>query len=65
MWILAEWRRYASENFAIIGSNIGLPPGWHQAIIWTNSGVLIAGHPWEQISVKFETKYEKFHAWKW
>ena len=25
---------------AIIGSDIGLSPGWHQAIIWTNASLV-------------------------
>ena len=28
-------------NLTIIGSNIGLSPGLHQAIIWTNAGILL------------------------
>ena len=32
-FIVAEWRLYASVNKAIIGSNKGLPPIRHQAII--------------------------------
>ena len=27
----------------IIGSNNGLSPGWRQAIIWTNAGILLIG----------------------
>ena len=27
----------------IIGSYNGLSPGWHQAIIWTNAGILLVG----------------------
>ena len=27
----------------IIGSDNGLLPGWHQAIIWTNAGILLIG----------------------
>ena len=41
--IEAEWRIYASLNWAIIGSDNGLPPVWRQAIIWTNAGILLIG----------------------
>ena len=27
----------------IIGSDNGLLPAWHQAIIWTNAGILFTG----------------------
>ena len=30
---------YASVNYAIIGSDNGLSPVQHQAILWTNAGV--------------------------
>ena len=42
--IEAEWCIYASVNEAIIGPNNGLLPGWRQAIIWTNAGMLLIGH---------------------
>ena len=41
--IEAEWRIYASVNWAFIGSNNGLSTDWHQAIIWTNAGILLIG----------------------
>ena len=28
-------------NLTIIGSDDGLVPSWHQAIIWTNAGILL------------------------
>ena len=31
------------SELAIIGSDYGLLPGWHQAIIWTNAGILLIG----------------------
>ena len=37
----AEWRIYASLNLAIIGSDNGLLPDRHQAIILTNAGILL------------------------
>ena len=30
-------------GLAITGSDNGLLPGWHQAIIWTNAGILLIG----------------------
>ena len=35
------WCIYVSVNYAIIGSDNGLSPGRHQAIIWTNTGILL------------------------
>ena len=32
-----------TSNLTIIGSDNGLVPGWHQAIIWTNDGILLVG----------------------
>ena len=31
------------HKLAIIGTNIGLSPGWHQAIISNNAGILLIG----------------------
>ena len=31
------------SELTIIGSHNGLPPGRRQAIIWTNSGILLIG----------------------
>ena len=31
------------NNLTIIGSDNGLLPGRHQAIIWTNAGILLTG----------------------
>ena len=42
--IEAQWRIYASVNYAIIGSDNGLSPGRRQAIIWTNDVILLIGH---------------------
>ena len=52
----AEWCIYASVNWAIIDSDNVLVPVWHQAIIWTNAGLLSTEH----ILVKFKSKYN-FH----
>ena len=40
-----------TSKIATIGSDIGLSPGRHQTIIWTNAGILLTG-TLEQISVK-------------
>ena len=42
--ILTHWGRVTHicvSKLTIIGSDNGLSPGWHQAIIWTNTGVLL------------------------
>ena len=39
--IEAEWSIYASVNEVITGLDNGLLPVWHQAIIWTNVGLLL------------------------
>ena len=44
LFIEAEWRIYVSENKAIIGADNNLLPVWHQAIIWTNIGLLSTEH---------------------
>ena len=33
--------RICVSKVIIIGSDDGLSPGWHQAIIWTNAGILL------------------------
>ena len=35
---------YVYENYAIIGSDNGLSPDRHKAIIWTNAGLIWTGH---------------------
>ena len=35
--------QYASMKWARNGSDNGLSPGWRQAIIWTNAGILLIG----------------------
>ena len=42
-FIEAERRIYASEAYAIIGSNNGLSPDRRQAIIWNNARILLIG----------------------
>ena len=44
---LTHWGRVTQicvSKFTIIGSDKGLSPGRHQAIIWTNAGILLIGH---------------------
>ena len=44
-------------KLTIIGSDNGLPPGWRQAIIWTNAGILLIA-PWtnfSEILIKIQT----------
>ena len=43
-WVKAEWHKYVSVTQTIIGSNNGVWPVWHQAIIWTNAALLLTGH---------------------
>ena len=43
---LTHWGRVTHicvNELTIIGSYNGLLPGWHQAIIWTNAGILLIG----------------------
>ena len=40
---LTHWGRVMHicvGNLTIIGSDIGLSPGWRQAIVWTNDGFI-------------------------
>ena len=46
--LLTHWGRVTHicvVNLTIIGPDNGLSPGWRQAIIWTNAGILLIG-PW-------------------
>ena len=47
------------NKLTIIGSDNGLLPGQHQAIIWTNGGMMLTG-PSGQISIKFYSKFISF-----
>ena len=43
---LTHWGRVTHicvSKLTIIGSDNGLSPGWRQAIIWTNAGILLIG----------------------
>ena len=42
--LLTHWgcvMQICMSKLTIIGSDNGLLPGWHQAIIWTNAGILL------------------------
>ena len=54
-----HWGR--ETQLTIIGSDNGLSPGRHQAILWTNAGIL---NPYEQNSVKSLSKFINFHSRK-
>ena len=48
----------------IIGSDNGLSPGRHQAIIWTNAGILLIGHTriFDEIVIEIHTfSFKKIH----
>ena len=42
-WGINSLRPSDAYKLTIIGSNNGLSPGRHQAIIWTNAGMLLIG----------------------
>ena len=44
-------------KLTIIGSNNGLLPGWHQAIIWTNAGILFI----RNLGINFNVKLSEIH----
>ena len=67
-YTLTHWRRVRHiciNKLNIIGSNNGLPPGWRQAIIWTNAGILSIGPlgtNFDEILVKIHTfSFKKMH----
>ena len=50
---LTHWGRVTLicvSKQTIIGSDNGLSPGRHQAIIWTNAGILLTGSLWTKFS---------------
>ena len=61
----AEWRKYASPTYAIIGSDNGLSPGRRQPIIWTNAGILLIeplGRNFSEILIAIYTfSFTKIH----
>ena len=52
-------------NLTIIGADNGLSPGRHQAIIWTNAGLLLIGPlgtSFSEILIKIYTfSFKKMH----
>ena len=67
-YILTHWGRVTHicvGNLTIIGPDNGLSPGRRQAIIWTNSGILLIG-PWgtnfSEILIGIQTfSFKKMH----
>ena len=54
-------------NLTIIGSDNGLAPSWHQAIIWTNTGILLTGPlgtNFTEILIEIITFSLKIFFWK-
>ena len=52
-YLLTHWgwvTHICISKQSIIGSNNDLLPGWHQAIIWTNAGILLNGPLWTNFS---------------
>ena len=64
--VLTRWGRMTHicvSELTIIGSYNGLSPGWRQAIIWNNAGLLWI-EPLEKASVKFQSEFKHFHSRK-
>ena len=65
---LTHWGRVTHiciSKLTIIGSDRGLLPGWHQAIIWSSAGILLIG-PWgtnvNEVLIKTQTfSFKKMH----
>ena len=65
---LTHWGRVTHicvDNITIIGSDNGLSPGWRQAIIWTNAGILLIrplGTNFSEILIGNQTfSFKKIH----
>ena len=64
---------YVLVNWVSIGSDNGLSPGWRQAIIWTNAGILFIGTLGINFSeilsevhtLSFKKMYWKLSSVKW
>ena len=66
--MFSAWRNYLNHwgrvthicvgNLTIIGSDNGLSPGRHQAIIWTNAGILLFG----PLGTNFSEFWIEFHT---
>ena len=76
MNLLTHWGQVTHicvHNLTIIGSDNELPSGWHQAIIWTNFGILsigLLGTNFSEILIKihsfsFKKMYLKMLSGKW
>ena len=69
IWVgLTHWGRVTHicvSNLIIIGSDNGLSPGWHQAIILTNAGIFLIGPlgtNFSEILIEILTlSFEKWH----
>ena len=66
--VLTHWgwvTHICVDNLTIIGSDNGLSPGWRQAIIWTNAGILLIrplGTNFSEIQIGIQTfSYKKMH----
>ena len=50
------------SKLAIIGSDNGLSPGWRQAIVWTNAGILLIRTNFIEIFSEIHTfSFKKLH----
>ena len=67
---LTHWGRVTHvcvSKLTIIGSDNGLSPGWGQAIIWTNAGILLIGPlgtNFSKILIKIQTFSSKGNAFQ-
>ena len=68
IWVLTHWGRIMNiciSKLTIIGSDNGLSPGRHHAIIWTNAGILFIGPfgtNFSAISIRIQTfSLKKMH----
>ena len=52
-------------NLTILGSDNGLSPGRHQAIIWTSAGILLIGPLGTNLCDIFLSKLKHFHGRKY
>ena len=69
LWNLTHWGRVTHicvSELTIIGSDNGLSPGWRQAIIWNNAGLLLIeplGTNFSEISIGIQTfSFKKMHS---
>ena len=66
--LLTHWGRVThicADNLTIIDSDNGLSPGRHQAIIWTNAGILLIEHletNFSEVAIEIQTfSFKKNH----